>query len=143
MFPDRLADDLLMLRRTDPVGDDPGKGQVRVEAGKAFDHRRDTLRGGADINDQDHRQVQYFGQVRRRPFAAVKQPHHPLDHCALLRPGIVGKGAPDEIGTAHADIEVAGDPPGDHPVQGRVDEIRPAFEGLNRNATPLQGGKNP
>ncbi len=90
---DRLPQQLFMARTADPVEEDAGEVQARIEAAEPLNEGGGTARLGAGIDHQDDATIKPTGDLGaaagvRVAGGAVEQPHYPFNYCQ------VGAGAP-------------------------------------------------
>ena len=111
----------------DHAGDVDGSSNVRGVVVKAERRRTDAFHAGAGVDDENDRQIEFFGDQRGTGDVAVVQPHHPLDDADLpLAAAVVPSEA---LGTLEPVIERARGAAGDPLVVARINESGPAFAG--------------
>ena len=115
----------------DAVEDHRHRGGFGHQLFKAQDQRRRALGHGADIEHENGWQLERHGEMGGGGDATVKHPHDPFDDADIGAGAVAGQGLATELLAAHPQVEVTGSAAGDQQMQPGVDEIGPAFKGLN------------
>ena len=135
-----------VARAGDPIENDAGNGQSRIEFTKSLDQGRHTARLPLGIDDQNDRSTQELGNGSRTPcltssISTIKEPHHPFDHRHLSTDTAQSKAALHTVFAAHPGIEITGEPAAGGSMMAGVDEIRSNLEGRHLQTTAAQGRK--
>ena len=122
---------------------------VRTKMQEALQQGGHGVGCGARIDHEHHGQVQHSSHLRAGAevaVVAVEEPHHTLDHSHVGRPtrplwsccaakGVAAEEFTDVVWRSHERVEVHARAAADGFVELGVDVIRPAFEGLDAEAT--------
>ncbi len=127
-----------MAVATDPVEDDPGDGQGRVEGPVSEQQGRHTPGHTLGVDDQDHRGLKFLGQlgvaVASVDVHGVEEPDVALDDTDVCARHLRGKAIPDLVPGHGVEVQVEtglsrrlGEPEG-------IYVVRPLLEGLHHQA---------
>ena len=129
-----------MYASGDHAGDVDVPAGVRGVVVKAECRRTDAFHAGAGVDDENDRQIEFFGDQRGTGDVAVVQPHHPLDDADLPLTAAV---VPSEVlGTLEPVIERARGAAGDPLVVARIDEVRAGLRGLDDVSLTVERAAN-
>ncbi len=134
-----------MASAADPVEDDAGEVQTRIEVDEPLDQGGGAARLAGGVDHQQHRDVEPAGDLGARAFVAVaagavEQSHHPLDDRRLCSRAAAGEDLAHRRLAAHPAVEVARGAAAHPGVVARVDKVGAHLEGGDRHAAAPQGG---
>src|SRR6476619_5578994 len=134
-----------MTVAADPIKDDAGNANARIEACNAERHRCCGLCLSCHVEHEQNRQTQVNGEFRRGAFAnrtsasTIEQAHGRLDHqevCARRR--LMGD-AGEERRTHGPAVEIEARSAGGSGVERGVNIVGAAFGGTDTQAAPVEG----
>src|SRR5713101_7731770 len=129
-----------MTRSPNAVGNPSDDVNLWIELLKSQHYCGCTPRHGTCIDDQHDRCLEDLGNLGSTSHVAcaalsIIEPHHPLDHRDLSRGSSHTKNVQHTAGWHHPGIQVIAGSGRGQGEMGRIDIVRPNFEGLDLDAS--------